>query len=519
MSRCQAISLLLTFFVLCSLFCGSGFTPIASAQSLAPLLGALAGQSKSPTPAPSVTSVSSSSLVSHAPVVFNDQTLFELSNTGGRSASDRADLASLRLADALRALPKNGEITAPSITVDTEGADPVLRLNGQTVLTVTAADASAANESAPQLASSWADIIQQIFAQTLRERQPPYLHWAIRQSLILIIIGILVHLLVWIVARRWLDKPGWPIQLLIWIWIVRLTLDLFPQTRPVNNALWNGALRPLTLFLIVALIAAVLVRLWVLSLGRLFPSLPEHLSAEERTERTFSRRATLGDVARVTGATMIWIIAFLVALTWIGVNLPALLTSAGLLGVAISLAFQDSLKDLVAGINILADDRFGVGDTVSIGTYQGSVERITLRITQIRDSEGRLITIPNRNIQEVANLTARWAQVDFKVGVSYYDDLHKAMQILETTVGEYAKEHPEHALEPPQMLGVDSFNDENIILRLLLRTPPGDQWTVARELRRRVKEAYDNAGIAFLNSQYAVSTPVPKHDVGGEGAL
>ncbi len=436
--------------------------------------------------------------------------MFQVYSSGSRDADDRADLASLRLADALRALPKNGDVRAPDVTVDAGGPDVVVRLDGQSLLTVTQADSAAAGVTTAQLASTWADAIRGEFAQTLRERQPAYLRWAARQALQLLALGALVHLLIWIVARRWLGKPGWPIQLLIWILIVRRVLDLFPLTRPLNDALWAGALRPLTLFLTVALVAAVLVRLWGAALRRLFPPLPEHLSAEDRTERVFSRRATLGDVARVTGVTVIWVIALLVALTWAGVNLPALLTSAGLFGLAVSLAFQDSLKDLVAGINILADDRFGVGDTVSISPYEGRVERVTLRITQIRDLAGRLITIPNRNIAEVANLTARWAQVDFKVGVSYYDDLPKAMALLEATAVKFREERPEQTLADPEMLGVDSFNDGNITLRLLLRTPPGDQWAVARELRARIKAAYDEAGLAFMNSQYAVSTPAPR---------
>lgn len=478
----------------------------AAAQSLSPLLGTLSKLAQ-PTPVTMPAPVP----VSQAPVSLSNQTLFQVYALSARSAKDRADLASLRLADALRDLPTNGDVHPPSVTVDTGGSNIVIRLDKEPLLTVTQTDATANNESAAEVATTWAGSIRKAFAQTLRERQPAYLHWALKRAAIIVLIAALIHLLIWIVARRWLGKPGWPIQTLIWIWVIRLTLDLFPTTRPINNSLWAGALRPLTVLLIVSLAAAVVARVWSTVLRRLFPPLPEHLSTEERTERTFSRRATLADVGRVTGVAVIWLVATVVGLTWAGVNFSALLTSAGLIGVVISLSAQDPIKDLLAGINILADDRYGVGDTIAIGAYEGTVERLTLRITQIRDIAGRLITIPNRNIAEVANLTARWAQVDLKVGVSYYDDLEHAMEVLSTTANKYTEEHPELALEAPKMLGVDSFNDANITLRLLIRTPPGEQWAVAREMRQRIKVAFDEANLAFLNSQYAVSTPAPKH--------
>ena len=167
----------------------------------------------------------------------------------------------------------------------------------------------------------------------------------------------------------------------------------------------------------------------------------------------------------------------------------------------------------MAGVYILADDRFGVGDTIQTGAYTGKVEKLNLRATQLRDISGRLITISNRNIAEVANLTARWAQVDFQIGVSYYSDLASAQKLLEDTAKKLAEEWPERVLAPPEMLGADEFTDQSIMLRLTIRTPPGDQWAVGRELRARVKAAFDAAGIVILNSLYtppAAPHPAPE---------
>ena len=316
--------------------------------------------------------------------------------------------------------------------------------------------------------------------------------------------GALLHLLLWLGAARLRARPGWPVQVLLWDVVIRWALFLFPQTRPIDLFLMPGPAKPFTVLVDVGLFAAVAARVWRAALRRLFPPVPEHLSHEEWGRRTVLRRATLAGIARVTGATVIWFVAVVSALGWAGVNLSALLTSAGLLGVGIGLATQDMMKDLVAGINILADDRFGVGDTIQMGEYEGRVEKLDLRITQIRDLSGRLITIPNRNIAQVANLTSRWAQVDLRIGVSYYDDLRKAMDLMTQNAEAMRAESPNQILEAPQMLGVDSFNDSNITLRMLLRTVPGDQWHVARDLRVRIKESFDAHGIALLN---ALHTP------------
>ena len=163
------------------------------------------------------------------------------------------------------------------------------------------------------------------------------------------------------------------------------------------------------------------------------------------------------------------------------------------------------MKDLVAGINILIDDRFGVGDIIKVGSNQGTVEKLNLRITQIRDISGNVITFPNRAIETVTNSTLRWSQVDFQVGVAYETDLRDAMDVLEKTAHTLQDEWPERILAAPQMLGVDSYNASDITLRMLLRTLPGDQWAVGRELRLRVKEAFDAAGIVIAFPQMEIT--------------
>ena len=409
---------------------------------------------------------------------------------------------------------EKGGTDPPQVTVGERDGQTVLLLDQHLLLTVTPADTDHAGQPAEQLARSWADAVDRAFRQTLRERQPTYLRWAAAQAALLIGGGLILNLLFAFAVRRFGHRLGWPAQALLWLLLGLRIVNLFPQTRPLTFLLVAGPLRPLGLCLGVGLPAAVLARFWSFVLRRLFPPIPEDLSAQDRTERTFQRRATLGRVAEVTGATVIWVVAVILGVSWYGLNLSALLASAGLIGVALSFVAQDAMKDLVSGIYVLADDRFGVGDTIQVGAYQGRVERLNLRATQIRDQAGRLITLSNRSIVDVANLTARWAQVDFKVGVSYYDDLDRAQALLLQTAQALAAEQPEHVLDPPVLLGVDGFTDSSVMLRLTLRTPPGDQWAVARDLHLRVKQAFDAAGIAILNSLYA-PPPAPKRTPSG----
>jgi moderate conductance mechanosensitive channel len=438
---------------------------------------------------------SSAGAPSSAEVTFNNRTLFRIYAADQARATERADLVNLRLDRALRELAVRR--SSPRVTERMMGQDAVILMDGLPLLTVTGADTSATGTEARQLAGDWATEIERALATALREQQPGFWREAAMQAALIVVVGILLHLAIWFFATKLFARPGWPVLLLVWIGVVSRILDLLPQTRPLRNLLRAGVFRPVFICVIVALAAAALSRGLGLVLRHFFPPLPDTLSPEERTERTFGRRATLGEVARVTGVATIWIIAAVVALSWSGVNLPALLASAGLIGVALGLAAQDSMKDLVAGINILVDDRFGVGDVIQVGEYSGRVENLNLRVTQVRDLSGGLITFPNRNIETVANLTSRWAQVDFKVGVAYETDLRAAMRSLEDTAQGLADDWSQRVLAPPELLGADSYNDSAITLRMLLRTAPGDQWAVARELRVRVKEAFDAAGIAI----------------------
>lgn len=437
-----------------------------------------------------------------APVVVNDTAVFTLYDETKQAAQDRADVVSLRLQNTTYHM---GGRPLPKATVRSSGSAVTLYLDEHPIVTVSDTDAEATGKTKAALADKWSGQINQFVQMAYREQQPGYMREAIIGVALWVALGILLTFALLWVKKRWLHNLNWPIFVLLWGLVVRVALYTFPRTRAIDTYLWQGPFRPLLVVTAVILLAVSVARIWSDLLRHILPVDLTTLSPEERTERVYRRRATLVAVARITGVTIIWVFAGFLMLSRIGVNLPALVASAGLIGVAFGLAAQDSMKDIVSGINILLDDRFGVGDTIDTGDYSGRVVRLNLRVTQIRDMSGRLITVPNRNIVNVANETSRWAQVDLKVKVPYATDLRQAMKTLTDTANGLKDEWPERITEDPVMLGVDSLADNGVTLRMTIKTTPGDQWAVGRELRLRLKEAFDQASIRLVVPVYDVT--------------
>jgi len=201
-------------------------------------------------------------------------------------------------------------------------------------------------------------------------------------------------------------------------------------------------------------------------------------------------------------------LVFVLALvTWLGlleVNIGAVLAGAGVIGVGLGLAAQDMLKDWMAGINIVLEDQFGAGDIIRSGEHEGLVENFTLRITQLRDMSGSLITVPNSTIRVVRNLSNVWSQVDAVIPVSYDTDVRKALGVIEATARKMRQEMPDVVTDEPQVLGLDGFGQYAVNLRLLLRTAPQQQFPVRRELLLRLREAFLKEGIEIPYQQIKV---------------
>jgi small-conductance mechanosensitive channel len=218
------------------------------------------------------------------------------------------------------------------------------------------------------------------------------------------------------------------------------------------------------------------------------------------------RRNTLADVFSSVAKMAIYVLAGLIALEQIGVNTSPILGSVAILGLAISFGSQNLVRDVVNGFFILLENQFSVGDVISVNGATGTVERITIRSTWIREMNGDLHTVPNGSIAMVSNLTRGWARVTLDIGVGYESNLGQVEQVVnEVGATMYAAEEWKVVLEEtPSWIGVTELADSSVTIRCQVKVTSGNQWAVGRELNRRLKLAFDEAGIEIPYPQQVV---------------
>lgn len=202
---------------------------------------------------------------------------------------------------------------------------------------------------------------------------------------------------------------------------------------------------------------------------------------------------TLSGVVYSAGLFVLIFLALLQILPVLGINMGPLLASAGIAGLAIGFGAQTLVHDVINGFFILMENQYEVGDTVRVAGITGTVERMTLRATLLRDDQGALSTIPNSKIDIVSNLTRDWAQVALHVSVAYSESSDKVISVLKE-VGEDIKNDPDFAamlVSDPQVPGIERVTGNEVDYMMLVKTRPGTQYAVTRELRRRIKECFE----------------------------
>ncbi|MEH2028937.1 MAG: mechanosensitive ion channel family protein [Nostoc sp.] len=284
-------------------------------------------------------------------------------------------------------------------------------------------------------------------------------------------------------------------------------LGLFPYTRGFQLGIITAAQFPLRLG-VVFLGTYVAIRLTYALIDRFASTLISSgaFLTLESSARLQLRVSTFSGVTKSI-ATVLWVgVGFLLALVSLGIDIVPLLAGASLVGVALSLASQNLIKDAINGFLIILEDQYALGDVITVGDVGGLVENLNLRMTQVRDSEGRLITIPNGEIKVVANLSSRWSRADLTIPIAYQADTEEALKLIATIADKMNQEMQwqRQILEPPQVLGIDQFGDRGLVIRVWIKTQPLKQWDVARELRRRLKVALDEAGISISVPQQAI---------------
>ena len=283
----------------------------------------------------------------------------------------------------------------------------------------------------------------------------------------------------------------------MWLGVVLLILGLFPQTRSLQ--IWIVTLIRIPLRICLAgLFTYIAVRLSNILIARVNSTLSENYVMSRDVRRRMQVR--INTITRLVGGivAIFWIIlGVLTALTLIGINVTPLLAGAGILGLAFSFASQNIIKDALNGFFIIFEDQYAVGDVIDVGGVGGMVENLNLRITQLRDGQGRLITIPNSEIKVVANLSSQWSRAEIDIPVAYETEIDFALELIAKVANEMEQESDWHEqiIKPPEVLGVDNFSDRGSVVRIWIETEPLKQWAVAREFRRRLQKTFEQHDI------------------------
>ncbi|MBD5633926.1 MAG: mechanosensitive ion channel family protein [Candidatus Eremiobacteraeota bacterium] len=468
----------------------------------------------------------------------------------GRSNETEYQATSLRV----HIVRANGGDVAALEAVDAKHPDPF------PIVTVTTADAKYNQLSLDSLATQWQTILQSALIRSLELRQPA----VERRSLELVARGALGlafgSILLWLLSayfsrrsnaaaeeaaarerqaesqldvpqkpddahrrrRRFLalalrsaepaermrfyrtlaELPIWTI-VLAWFVAVAWAFGLFPQTTLLSDNLVHGTLQVVTTLVVAALVDRAF-DIAIARVARIWERRP-FVNSEDRA-RLLLRIPT---IARALAGFKTFVLAFIAVLAIlgeVGVPIGSVVTIGGLAAIALSLAAQNFVRDFVNGSLVLFEDQYVVGDYVTINTASGIVEYLSLRMVQIRDAAGDVVTIPHSSVTTVVNQSRNWSRVDYRVPVDPAADVPKALALVRAAIEELAGDPEWHAVVtvPIEWIGIDDLSRDWAIVRASVRTAPLRQFEFRRELNARVIAAFTAANIA-LGAQLPVT--------------
>jgi len=209
------------------------------------------------------------------------------------------------------------------------------------------------------------------------------------------------------------------------------------------------------------------------------------------------RAATLGDIIRKTIGVIIWIVAIIMALKEAGFDVGPILAGAGVVGLAVGFGAQNLVHDVIAGMFMLLENQIRINDVAVINGTGGLVEAINLRTTVLRGQDGTVHVFRNGTINTLSNMTHGYSYYVFDIGVAYKEDTDHVVEVVKGIAEEMMNEAPYQnlILAPLEVLGVDQFADSAVIIKARFKTAPIQQWTVGREMNRRIKKKFDEVGI------------------------
>ncbi len=431
------------------------------------------------------------------------------------------------------------------VVIETINGQPVLFVKdtnlpeARVLLTVTGADAQYAAISQERLAEQWREILEQELRQAIALRQPEAFRKQVFTVLAVAIATVLLTLAetaIWAIlgrrkkrleqqlatetaliqasakeASETESEPPHPRErphflnlqrrlqivrlmqwLLFWtialIWVLGVAYSLyaFPQTRQFARQVVTIPV----VFLLAWFLTGLANRVADIAIDRYLQSQEQERSL---TEANLQRAATIARVIKGLKMVLIYTLVMLSVLQWLNLVPGSVLTLGAVFALVVSFAAQSLVRDLVNGFLILLEDQYRIGDNVRIGAVSGMVENLNLRITQLRSDDGNLITLPNSLITEVENRSRGWARADFRIEVAYKTDVNRALEVVRETADQMAQDPQWQSViyDTHELFGIDQISHTGIVIRIWIRTAPLKQWNVARELRRRMKIAFD----------------------------
>ena len=301
---------------------------------------------------------------------------------------------------------------------------------------------------------------------------------------------------------------------IVFIWVAAMAgvLYQFPQTRGLADTIVS-----IPVLILITWFAAGLVNGLV---GLLIDRVANGWSRADDV-RTSLRVPTIVSALKGLSASVLYTVAVIAVLGFLQVIPFTVVALGAIVAFALSFAAQNLVKDLLNGLLILVEDQYALGDYIVIGEASGVVERLNLRITQLRTPDGRLITIPNHQVNTVENKTRLWSRVDLNVTVAYATDVDRALAVVGRVAEETAHDPQWRALilDAPQLLGVEEISHAGIVIRVWVQTLPFNKEQVARELRRRLKIAFDREDIRLGIPQQAILIEAARGQPQGGGLL
>jgi small conductance mechanosensitive channel len=276
------------------------------------------------------------------------------------------------------------------------------------------------------------------------------------------------------------------------------------QSAALSTWLFDSGLR----IVLIGTIAYVLVRFIAAAARRLEDEIGDEPSPDA-IER-IKRAKTIGRLVQHALTTSVVSIAGLMMLRELRVDILPVLTGAGIVGLAVGFGAQTLVKDLIAGFFLTFENQVRVGDVADINGVGGLVESINLRTIVLRDAEGVVHVFPNGSIERLANRSKDFAYAVIDLGVRYSEDTDRVFELLKVVGAALAADpgYRHSVLAPFEVLGIDAFKDTHLVIKSRIKTLPLKQWDVGRELRRRIKAAFDERGIPLLVAQLPVA-PAP----------